>query len=144
MDGTTGFLIDGESAYDNLGTAVSIPGDVNGDGIDDLILGSPGADKAYVIFGASGVGTSGSFDLTTLDGSNGFVVATNPYTRIGGAVSGAGDINGDGIADLLIGNNRYGDTLYLIFGGTGIGSGGRVNLVNITSARGKRINSSDN
>ena len=48
-----------------------------------------------------------SFDLSTLDGTNGFVInGINRDDRSGWSVSGAGDINGDGIDDLIIGAPR--------------------------------------
>lgn len=57
-----GFVINGEAASDRSGGSVSNAGDVNGDGLDDLIIGASGADpngsnsgKSYVVFGkASG------------------------------------------------------------------------------------------
>ncbi|OJA03760.1 integrin alpha, partial [Bathymodiolus thermophilus thioautotrophic gill symbiont] len=57
--GTGGFVINGENENDYSGTSVSSAGDVNGDGLDDLIVGAYGADsasknsagKSYVVFG---------------------------------------------------------------------------------------------
>ena len=82
---------------------MSHAGDINGDGIDDLIIGAPSdtvltnnAGKSYVVFGAlSGFGSS--FDLSSLDGTNGFVInGIDELDRSGVSVSSAGDINGDG------------------------------------------------
>ena len=42
LNGTNGFIINGIDAYDNSGTSVSSAGDVNGDGIDDIIIGADG------------------------------------------------------------------------------------------------------
>ena len=42
LDGSNGFRVDGESEFDNLGRSVSGAGDVNGDGLDDLLVGAPG------------------------------------------------------------------------------------------------------
>ena len=60
LTGTNGFQINGEAAYDQSGISVSAAGDINGDGIDDLIVGAFGADPngvsysgaSYVVFGS--------------------------------------------------------------------------------------------
>ena len=52
-DPATGFVINGVSAGDYSGYSVSGAGDVNGDGLDDLIVGSPESDPNGVLSGAS-------------------------------------------------------------------------------------------
>ena len=109
LNGTNGFSVSQLAASDYLGTAVAGPGDVNGDGIDDLLLGAYGADpsgrsaagQAYVIFGRSSF--PAAFSLSSLNGTTGFTMngsAAGGY--LGYQVDGAGDVNGDGIADLLL------------------------------------------
>ncbi|NES87665.1 MAG: hypothetical protein F6K10_43635, partial [Moorea sp. SIO2B7] len=58
LNGTNGFIINGIDAFDNSGESVSSAGDINGDGIDDLIIGARGANpngsgsgESYVVFG---------------------------------------------------------------------------------------------
>ncbi len=58
LDGSSGFRLDGVTADDWSGYSVSTAGDVNGDGIDDLLIGAWGADpngnysgSSYVVFG---------------------------------------------------------------------------------------------
>jgi len=79
FDGRDGFAIetvDGEG----IGYSVDIAGDINGDGIDDLIIGAPSASpngdlsgKSYVVFGSATRGDA-TVKLSDLDGSNGFVI----------------------------------------------------------------------
>ncbi|MHC5595274.1 MAG: integrin alpha, partial [Nostoc sp.] len=64
LDGSNGFTINGNSS-DSSGTSVSNAGDINKDGIDDLIIGAPGSGKSYVVFGSSN-GFSTSLDLSSL------------------------------------------------------------------------------
>jgi hypothetical protein len=124
LNGTNGFRIDGAAAFDGSGFAVSGAGDVNGDGFDDVIVGAGSADpngnnsgSSYVVFGSNS-GFAPEISVGALNGTNGFRIdggAASGYT--GGAVSSAGDINGDGFDDLIIGNyrSRLGDT-FVVFG----------------------------
>ena len=121
-----GFSAVGERQSDNLGYSVSRAGDVNGDGYEDVIVGAygynaPGANdagKVYVYHGGPN-GLSASPAFTALgemaDAYFGFAVAT------------AGDVNGDGYADVLVGSYRYDDgvnranvgKVYVLHGGPG-------------------------
>ncbi len=102
--------LNGKNTNDNLGTSVSGAGDLNGDGIADLVITAPGASpngfrvgQSYVIFGEK-EGFAPSFNLSALNGINGFAInGINAYDNSGNSVSSAGDINADGIADIVIG-----------------------------------------
>ncbi|MEH2265859.1 beta strand repeat-containing protein [Nostoc sp.] len=116
LNGSNGFAIQGFNGRDNLGKSVSTAGDINGDGFDDVIIGVPNAAKSYVVFGSRS-GFAANLDLSTLNGSNGFVInGTNPFTGNSNSfVSDAGDINGDGFDDLIIGASGVGQS-YVVFG----------------------------
>ena len=138
-DGSSGFVLKGVDLGDFSGNSVSGAGDVNGDGIDDLIIGASFADpnnhndagESYVVFGRT-TGFPAAFELTSLfpqaggDGSSGFVLKGVDSTDFTGwSVSGAGDVNGDGIDDLIIGAysadpNNHSDAgeSYVVFGRT--------------------------
>ena len=113
LDGTNGFRLIGIDAGDGSGRSVSSAGDVNGDGFADLIVGAPSAESAggancegesYVVFGKASWAGTPSLDLATLDGTNGFrLIGIDADDRSGGSVSSAGDVNGDGFADLIVG-----------------------------------------
>jgi len=109
LDGNNGFRIDGEASFDKSGTAVGNAGDVNGDGIDDVIIGAPPdprsgrTGRSYVVFGRSG-GFSATMQLAELDGTDGFRLDGEAGgDEAGISVSAAGDVNGDGIGDLIVG-----------------------------------------
>ncbi|MEM7313133.1 MAG: integrin alpha, partial [Planctomycetota bacterium] len=132
LDGGNGFVI--TNVGDVSGHAASRAGDVNGDGFDDIIVGAVDDDysgafigESYVLFGGETVGTGGLFDAATVDGSNGFVIKGSQFLgQLGSSVSYAGDVNGDGIDDIIIGapgtspegKNNAGAS-YVVFGVNG-------------------------
>jgi hypothetical protein len=101
LDGANGFRLDGIDRYDFSGWSVAGAGDISGDGFSDLIIGAPGADsyqyprypapgESYVVFGGA-AGFGASFDLATLDGTNGFRLdGIGFYANSGFSVAGAG------------------------------------------------------
>ena len=106
-------MLSGITAGDQTGVSVGGAGDVNGDGFGDIVIGADetmlfGSDShsVYVVFGADG-GFLKNVDLLALNGTNGFaihMIASRDHA--GYSVSGAGDVNGDGIDDLVIGAHR--------------------------------------
>jgi hypothetical protein len=132
-DGSAGFVLTGIAGQDSTGVGVSAAGDVNGDGIGDLIIGASGADpdgrrdagNTYVVFGRD-TPQAGNFpavfplaELETGDGSEGFVLTgINPEDHSGWAVNGAGDVNGDGIDDLIVSavSSNPSPESYVVFG----------------------------
>jgi hypothetical protein len=140
--GTNGFTIRGFENGAFSGDAVAGAGDVNGDGFMDVIIGAYGTDnggntrgEAYVVFGGSNrAGTT--LTLNNL-GTNGFTLrGFEDLARAGASVNGAGDVNGDGFADVIVGahlteagGSNRGET-YVIHGGANLG-GATITLNNL-------------
>ena len=132
--GAAGITIFGADRNDRSGNSVSSAGDVNGDGFDDLLIGASRADASgngksaagdsYVIFGGASLPTT--IDLASLGAAGITIFGAAANDESGKSVSSAGDVNGDGFDDLLIGAYRAdasgngktdaGDS-YVLFGG---------------------------
>jgi len=132
--------LDGQVSSDYAGHSVSAAGDFNGDGFGDVVIGAYGADrpgslpfstvsnvgKAYVVFGQpTWVGTGHSAQsLAGLVASGGAaeIVGEHAGGYLGYSVAGAGDFNGDGLDDVVVGANRAP-------GGSGVSQSGRAYIV---------------
>jgi hypothetical protein len=156
--GSAGITIFGADIGDYSGVSVSGAGDVNGDGFDDLLIGARaaaasgnallGAGDSYVIFG--GASLPATIDLSSLGSAGLTIFGADAGDRSGISVSGAGDVNGDGFDDLLIGAfwadasgnaKSYAGDSYVIFGGASLPS--TIDLAALTAAQGITIFGAD-
>ena len=133
-----GFRIDGAAADDRSGSSVAGAGDVNGDGFDDVIVGSPRADNnsrsssgsSYLIYGRA---TSTNIDLAALPADRGFRIDGGAaFDYAGFAVSGAGDVSGDGFDDVII----RARSVYVIYGQA---TNTSIDLASFATGQGFRI-----
>ena len=158
---TDGFILQGVEKGDTLGYSVAGAGDVNGDGLADLIVGlqqnlipkTGESGEAYIIYGKAGTdgtqfGTAVrvdddgmTLDITASDGvvrqvlDTASLAPTDGFNLLGdmlgdesgGSVSGAGDVNGDGFDDFIVGANQGDDggrnagEAYIVYGGPHLG-----------------------
>ena len=150
LDGTNGFVIEGRSQQDGNGIGVSGVGDVNGDGIDDFVLGAPNASdhpiaqtghgQVYIVYGRE-EGFGARFSVTELNGHNGFTVSGSDSKDLAGIAVAGGDVNGDGFSDVIVGvpnadplGRQNAGEAWVIYGGnftgavTELGTSGDDNL----------------
>jgi hypothetical protein len=120
MDNTADVIMTGEAANDNFGISVSTAGDVNGDGYSDVIVGANFSDaggsnagRSYIYFGDASMDNTADVTMTGVAAGDFF----------GYSVSTAGNVNGDGYSDVIVGAriNDAGGTdagrAYIYFGG---------------------------
>lgn len=110
------FTLVGRHAGDQLGFSVDCAGDVNNDGYDDIVIGSPTWEDSLTIADFTEGNTDrdeGAFFIYY--GSMSGITGSDPDTitgqldtmQLGYSVAGAGDVNGDGFSDVIIGANKY-------------------------------------
>jgi len=103
-----------------LGYSTANIGNFTNSGFDDILIAERNGHGIYVVFGNPNTSSVTSLDVATLDGTNGFKIVFNGFANIGfQAVGYAGDVNGDGIPDLIVTNETgYGGKgeTYVIFG----------------------------
>ncbi|MGH9785139.1 MAG: integrin alpha, partial [Terriglobia bacterium] len=127
--GNADWIAEGGQTWAWMGTSVATAGDVNGDGVSDVIIGAPVYDndqvnegRAFVWYGSSGSGLG-------LNGtpSNADWLAEGDQTeaRLGTSVATAGDVNGDGVSDIIVGGFAYNDEgrAFVWHGSSGSGLG---------------------
>jgi hypothetical protein len=153
LDGANGFKVEAGANGDFTGRSVASAGDINGDGYDDLLIGAPSSDasgrtdagQVYVIFGKAG-GFPVALAPATLDGSNGFrILGAASGDAAGASAASAGDVNGDGFDDILVGASSadpgglsFAGSAYVIFGKAG-GFSATLDLAALSATNGFRL-----
>jgi len=143
ISGESGFVLDGAYYFKGVG-------DVNNDGIDDIGSGGTesrfGASKAQIIFGRSD-GELKNALLNPVFGVDGFDITNNRKPNRIRVLEPAGDFNGDGDADLLIGayalleEDHTAPNAWVIYGQAGIGGSNNIDVANLAAEQGLSLTS---
>ena len=125
----------GEYTGDAFGSSVAGAGDVNGDGYADFVVGAPGH------AGGGGEGVADLFygSATGPGTDNAWGFSGDPGEKVGASVAGAGDVDGDGFADLLVGAPGHSSDTGRAYLALGNGGGGRLVQVHQTRSDGSRV-----
>jgi len=123
LNGENGFRIDGISAGDFSGATLAIAPDINGDKVNDIVIGAPYANgtggTAFVVYGSKTTPFTASISLGLLEGPNGFRAENYVAGEYAGTAVAAGDINGDKLSDVIIGApfaDAGAGAVYVVFG----------------------------
>ncbi len=152
LDGIEGFTMVGIGPSSETGTSLAGDCDVNNDTIEDILVGIGEAGITYgrseaggaaVVFGAAGLGATGTLDLGTVDGTNGVVMLGSVWQRAGVDIDCAGDVDNDGFDDIIVGGARSGsfnvNSASLVYGGSSIGTAGFLDLDLLDGSDGVKI-----
>ncbi len=131
--GEADWTFTGDRSDENLGYAVASAGDVNNDGFDDIVIGARRYEQNDKKVGAAFV-FYGSANGLTQTAPDWMVIGDDPGADFGASVNTAGDINGDGYDDIIIGAPNYdngqdmGGAAFVYFGSaTGLNQAGPPN-----------------
>ncbi|MBK8552539.1 MAG: FG-GAP repeat protein [Ignavibacteria bacterium] len=130
MNNVADGVMTGESANSYFGISVSTAGDVNGDGYSDWIVGAKGysssTGRAYLYYGSAFMNNVADVIMTGVTTINQFGIS----------VSTAGDVNGDGYSDVIVGANGYNintGRAYIFYGGSSMDNAADVTMTGETS-----------
>jgi hypothetical protein len=102
---TADAMVESDQVNACLGYSVSGAGDVNGDGYGDVVVGANGYDNDEIDEGAAFVYHGSAAGISTT--ADAMVESDQATAYLGYNVSGAGDVNGDGYADIIVGSHYY-------------------------------------